>query len=127
MAISWTYDRKNRQYVTQVANLPFHMVVYEQEGQKNTVVVTCRSEHAAKTGNLTFANSVLSAKIQAEELIETGRWVEFAPEYMTQPVQPKVIAKRVKPTPKPIAPKKKSEPVANEQLQKLVDRFRKDC
>jgi hypothetical protein len=85
-------------------------------------VVTCRSEHAAKTGNLTFANSVLSAKIQAEELIETGRWVEFAPEYMTQPVQPKIIAKRVK----PIAPKKKIEPVASEQLQKLVDRFRKD-
>ena len=125
MAISWTYDRKNRQYVTQVANLPFHMVVYEQEGQKNTVVVTCRSEHAAKTGNLTFANSVLSAKIQAEELIETGRWVEFAPEYMTQTVQPKIIAKRVKP--KPVVQKKKSEPVANEQLQKLVDRFRKDC
>ena len=125
MAISWTYDRKNRQYVTQVANLPFHMVVYEQEGQKNTVVVTCRSEHAAKTGNLTFANSVLSAKIQAEELIETGRWVEFAPEYMTQPVQPKIIAKRVKP--KPVVQKKKSEPVANEQLQKLVDHFRKDC
>lgn len=124
MAISWTYDRKNRQYVTQVANLPFHMVVYEQEGQKNTVVVTCRSEHAAKTGNLTFANSVLSAKIQAEELIETGRWVEFAPEYMTQPVQPKIIAKRVKP--KPIEQKKKVEPVASEQLQKLVDRFRKD-
>lgn len=124
MAISWTYDRKNRQYVTQVANLPFHMVVYEQEGQKNTVVVTCRSEHAAKTGNLTFANSVLSAKIQAEELIETGRWVEFAPEYMTQPVQPKIIAKRVKP--KPIERKKKVEPVASEQLQKLVDRFRKD-
>jgi hypothetical protein len=124
MAISWTYDRKNRQYVTQVANLPFHMVVYEQEGQKNTVVVTCRSEHAAKTGNLTFANSVLSAKIQAEELIETGRWVEFAPEYMTQPVQPKIIAKRVKP--KPVEQKKKIEPVANEQLQKLVDRFRKD-
>jgi glutamine amidotransferase-like uncharacterized protein len=124
MAISWTYDRKNRQYVTQVANLPFHMVVYEQEGQKNTVVVTCRSEHAAKTGNLTFANSVLSAKIQAEELIETGRWVEFTPEYMTQPVQPKIIAKRVKP--KPVEQKKKIEPVANEQLQKLVDRFRKD-
>ena len=124
MAISWTYDRKNRQYVTQVANLPFHMVVYEQEGQKNTVVVTCRSEHAAKTGNLTFANSVLSAKIQAEELIETGRWVEFAPEYMTQPVQPKIIAKRVKP--KPVVQKKKIEPAANEQLQKLVDRFRKD-
>ena len=124
MAISWTYDRKNRQYVTQVANLPFHMVVYEQEGQKNTVVVTCRSEHAAKTGNLTFANSVLSAKIQAEELIETGRWVEFAPEYMTQPVQPKIIAKRVKS--KPIERKKKVEPAANEQLQKLVDRFRKD-
>ena len=125
MAISWTYDRKNRQYVTQVANLPFHMVVYEQEGQKNTVVVTCRSEHAAKTGNLTFANSVLSAKIQAEELIETGRWVEFAPEYMTQPVQPKIIAKRVKP--KPVEQqKKKIEPAANEQLQKLVDRFRKD-
>ena len=124
MAISWTYDRKKRQYVTQVANLPFHMVVYEQEGQKNTVVVTCRSEHAAKTGNLTFANSVLSAKIQAEELIETGRWVEFAPEYMTQPVQPKIIAKRVKP--KPVEQKKKIEPAANEQLQKLVDRFRKD-
>lgn len=124
MAISWTYDRKNRQYVTQVANLPFHMVVYEQEGQKNTVVVTCRSEHAAKTGNLTFANSVLSAKIQAEELIETGRWVEFAPEYMTQPVQPKIIAKRVKP--KPVEQKKNIEPAANEHLQKLVDRFRKD-
>lgn len=124
MAISWTYDRKNRQYVTQVANLPFHMVVYEQEGQKNTVVVTCRSEHAAKTGNLTFANSVLSAKIQAEELIETGRWVEFAPEYMTQPVQPKIIAKRVKP--KSVEQKKKIEPAANEHLQKLVDRFRKD-
>lgn len=123
MAISWTYDRKNRQYVTQVANLPFHMVVYEQEGQKNTVVITCRSEHAAKTGNLTYANSIMSAKIQAEELIETGRWVEFAPEFQTQQVQPKVIARRV---PSPPMPKKKEKNVAPpEHLQKLVDHFRK--
>lgn len=123
MAFSWIFDRKKNQFITQVAELPFHMVVYAQEGHNNTVVITCYSEGAGKTGNLTYANSIMSAKIQAEELIETGRWVEFAPEFQTQQVQPKVIARRV---PSPPMPKKKEKNVAPpEHLQKLVDHFRK--
>ena len=129
MSISWTFDRKKNQYITQVADLPFYMVVYEQEGMKNTVVITCRSVDANKTGNLTYANSIRSAKIQAEEFIETGRWVEFTPEFLTQAVQPKIVAKLVRPTPA-VKPKQKSKPapanVSSESLNRLLEHFKKD-
>lgn len=131
MSISWTFDRKKNQYITQVADLPYYMVVYEQEGMKNTVVITCRSVDANKTGNLTYANSIRSAKIQAEEFIETGRWVEFTPEFLTQAVQPKIIAKLVRPTPV-VKPKQKSKPapapanVSSESLNRLLEHFKKD-
>lgn len=126
----WTNNRKTNEHTVSVAGLPFEMVVYEQPNKKNTVVITCRSAETKRMGNLTYANSIQSAKIQAEELIENGRWVEFTPEYLTQPVQTPI--KRVpKPIPKVVKPVQKvqSEPVQlnvdNSKLQELVKKFSK--
>lgn len=126
----WTNNRKTNEHTVSVAGLPFEMVVYEQPNKKNTVVITCRSAETKRMGNLTYANSIQSAKIQAEELIENGRWVEFTPEYLTQPVQTPI--KRVpKPIPKVVktAQKVQSEPVQlnidNSKLQELVKKFAK--
>lgn len=126
----WTNNRKTNEHTVSVAGLPFEMVVYEQPNKKNTVVITCRSAETKRMGNLTYANSIQSAKIQAEELIENGRWVEFTPEYLTQPVQTPI--KRVpKPIPKVAKPVQKvqSEPVQlnvdNSKLQELVKKFSK--
>lgn len=126
----WTNNRKANEHTVSVAGLPFEMVVYEQPNKKNTVVITCRSAETKRMGNLTYANSIQSAKIQAEELIENGRWVEFTPEYLTQPVQTPI--KRVpKPIPKVVktAQKVQSEPVQlnidNSKLQELVKKFAK--
>lgn len=126
----WTNNRKTNEHTVSVAGLPFEMVVYEQPNKKNTVVITCRSAETKRMGNLTYANSIQSAKIQAEELIENGRWVEFTPEYLTQPVQTPI--KRVpKPIPKVAKPvqKVRSEPVQlnvdNSKLQELVKKFSK--
>ena len=122
----WTNNRKTNEHTVSVAGLPFEMVVYEQPNKKNTVVITCRSAETKRMGNLTYANSIQSAKIQAEELIENGRWVEFTPEYLTQPVQTPI--KRVpKPIPKVVKPVQKIEPVKidNSKLQELVKKFSK--
>lgn len=124
----WINNRKTKEHTVSVAGLPFEMVVYEQHNQKNTVVITCRSADTKKTGNLTYANSILSAKIQAEELIENGRWVEFTPEYLTQPVQtpikrvPKSVPKlaKVAPIKQPI-----QSSVDNSKLNELVRKFAK--
>lgn len=124
----WTNNRKTKEHTVSVAGLPFEMVVYEQTNQKNTVVITCRSAATKRTGNLTYANSILSAKIQAEELIENGRWVEFTPEYLTQPVQtpirriPKSVPKvaKVVPTKQPI-----QSTVEESKLNELVKKFAK--
>lgn len=126
----WTNNRKANEHTVSVAGLPFEMVVYEQPNKKNTVVITCRSAETKRMGNLTYANSIQSAKIQAEELIENGRWVEFTPEYLTQPVQTP-INRVPKPIPKVVktAQKVQSEPVQlnidNSKLQELVKKFSK--
>jgi hypothetical protein len=107
--MSWKFDRKTKTHRMPVLDLPFEMVVYEQ--QKNTVVITCKSHNDDGPGNLTYANSILAGKIQAEEMIQNGRWVEFAPEYKKQPVQemPKrIIAHRVE----------------QSKLEQLVNRFK---
>ena len=94
--MSWKFDRKSKTHRLPVLDLPFEMVVYEQPGQRNTVVVTCYSHNNDGPGNLTYANSILAAKIHAEELIENGQWIEFTPEYQRQKSQKRIIAHRVK-------------------------------
>lgn len=128
----WTNNRKTNEHTVSVAGLPFEMVVYEQPNKKNTVVITCRSAETKRMGNLTYANSIQSAKIQAEELIKNGRWVEFTPEYLTQPVQtpitritkPKLVQKVAKPVVKPQASPVQSN-LDSCKLQELVNKFSK--
>lgn len=126
----WTNNRKTNEHTVSVAGLPFEMVVYEQTNQKNTVVITCRSAESKRMGNLTYANSIQAAKIQAEEMIENGRWVEFTPEYLTQPVQTP-IKRTTKPVPKVTKPVAKPQvsPVQSNldssKLQELVNKFSK--
>ena len=126
--MAWHYDRKSNSYRHQVLDLPFEMKVYEQSGQRNTVVITCISHDSnGKSGNLTYANSILSAKIQAEEMMDTGRWVEYTPEYLTQPVQQPITRKNVKPKPTVMTPPKPITKVVptDERLIALVQHFQK--
>lgn len=124
MAFHWHLNRKSNRYEVQIAELPFEMHVYEQEGHRNTVVVTCYSNALKQNGNLTYTNSILAGKILAEEIIETGRWVEYAPEY-TMKVPPKV-EKPVKKQAPPMPKKKKEEPkVTSESINRLLEHFKK--
>lgn len=128
----WKYSAKEKRHYLEIADgLNYQMVVYSTEQQ---FVITCRSGHLGACGSLTFANSLLSAKIQAEELKNNGLWFEFTPEFLDAipvnvvPVpapQPKPKNKPPKTKKKQIQSTTKAEPIKLEAFEQLKAHFGK--